>query len=392
MNRLLSAMARSVFCRALVLACLIAMLGCQKQRQKGGPRDTRPAPGTVSAQGRIEPVGGIVLINGPTGERVLRIDKHEGDPIKHGDELIVLESQTIRNQEVQLAEAQLAEAKKRAKAVEQQALAQEAEAKLKLDRIGLNNKLDLDTFAQREGVLQSQAELAERTLKRMEEVPGSYPQVEVDKQGQAAKAAKADLAIARLQQATTTQVNANMLAEAKEQAKALAASGEQARVTASTIAAQLNVEQARFKRDQSLIKCPLEKGGVVLSVQTHEGEMTGARPLMRIGDTSSLVVVAEFQETDIVQIQEGDLAEIQTSLFLDPNKIDGKVTRISRLIAQGNLQDINPASRTDKRVGEVRIEITPNEKTQELYNRLKRLINMQVKVTIDTNKRPAGKK
>ncbi len=90
---------------------------------------SRVEPDRVTALGRLEPHGGLLAIAGPPGARIARIEVREGQDVRRGETLVVLEGRAELLAERAHLEAQVREAQDRLDAERryERVLADEAE-------------------------------------------------------------------------------------------------------------------------------------------------------------------------------------------------------------------------------------------------------------------------
>ena len=58
--------------------------------------------------------------------------------------------------------------------------------------------------------------------------------------------------------------------------------------------------------------------GRVLEIVTHPGESVGQQPLLRLGDTDHMVVMAEVYETQVFEVRPGQRATIVSQALRQP--------------------------------------------------------------------------
>ena len=121
---------------------------------------------TVLAQGRLEPMGGILNLSALPGERIEKLLVEEGTEVDPGDVLAELGSRTLRKIETELSELQLKEARRRLE-TEQKA----ADARQLAAEIGLRNtELQLARLETKQGglaILERQLVQGQRDLDRL---------------------------------------------------------------------------------------------------------------------------------------------------------------------------------------------------------------------------------
>ncbi len=139
--------------------------------------------------------------------------------------------------------------------------------------------------------------------------------------------------------------------------------------------AQLAAAEARL--ELSVIRAPMS--GSILRVFTYPGEATGQSPILQMGDTDHMYVVAEIHETDIKMVKLGQRAAI-TSPALE-KELHGVVDEIGQMVFRKTVQDLDPRADVDTRVIEVRVKVEENEAVAALSH-------LKVYVRIDTASAP----
>jgi ABC exporter DevB family membrane fusion protein len=371
------------------LGCLALLIGCST-RPPTGPTAASGLPRQkyVTGQGRIEPYGGIIRLNAPPGDHVEMIYVEEGQAIHPDKELIRLASAAVRELEVQLAQAQLDGAKLRYPAIDRQTAAQVREAQTKRNRILADGPLDVEIFDKKIASLVTQTKFNEQYSQRLEQSRNSVSDQEIEKQKQATESTRSEWQVTQVQRRKAELDQHSAEIESAAQVEAVEASRIQALSNADLKPAELNLKLARAKLNQSIVRSPI--AGVVLSVVARKGELTSGAPLLRVADLNELAVTAEIAESDMLKVKKGQSVEI-TIPGLEPAapglppEVAGRVDQVSWLIAQGTLQDLNPAARVDRRVGQVKIKLR-FDGDQEREAKVKRLINIQVDVKITVEK------
>lgn len=106
--------------------------------------------------------------------------------------------------------------------------------------------------------------------------------------------------------------------------------------------------------------------GRVLNVLIRPGETVGGGPVLTLGDTSKMRVVAEVYETDIGRVHLGDRATITSRALASP--LGGKVVRIGNMVYKNDVLHTDPAARTDARIVQVWIELDDAAPVEHLTN------------------------
>ena len=121
--------------------------------------------------------------------------------------------------------------------------------------------------------------------------------------------------------------------------------------------------------------------GTVLEITTHEGESAVGKPLLKLGDTKTLYVMAEIYTDDREGVEINQQAEIGgRGLPLNSDApLTGIVERIGPVVVGHKQSPLDPTYRENARVFELWIKLNLDENTLE---KLRRLILQPVDVTI----------
>ena len=298
----------------------------EREKTAAAASQVKPSqlPGRISSLGRIEPQDGIIRVSArsisgqPSIVGELRVK--DGDWVKAGQVIAVLDSHKqmeaiVRDLESQVAVAQQRVATVKAGGKKADTTAGEAEI-ARLQVVLTNDRLDADRYEDlfRKG----SATIAERDQRRLA----------VDTTVQAIKAAQARVA---------------SLSEVREVDVKLAE--EEVR------AAQANVARAEVELQASIVHAP--SNGKVLRVRAHAGEEIGPEGLIELGRTDRMYVIAEVDESDVSRVRVGQAATISGQALKSP--LSGKVDFIGTRVARDSLEPTDPVSLTDARVVEVKI-------------------------------------
>ena len=128
---------------------------------------------------------------------------------------------------------------------------------------------------------------------------------------------------------------------------------------------------AKASLELSIVRAPLR--AQVLEIHAYPGERVGPEGVMELGRTDRMYAVAEVYETDIAEVEVGQVATIRTTAIDD--ELLGKVERISLKVGRLDVIGADPIAKTDARVVEVFILLDDSEAVS-------RFTNMQVKVEI----------
>jgi HlyD family secretion protein len=347
--------------------------------------DSNAALGGIGALGRLEPEGKVFRIAAPAvgfSSRVAKILVKEGDRIKVGQPLALMDNfESLRasglqaEAQVREAQARLAQVKagakqgdinaQRASVLQSQAglrqtiaeFEQADAARLKAETELQKLQWDLDRYQQlfKEGAI-PEAELKSRRLAfdaQTKQVTQARKLVEQRQQGVEA----ARLAIAQEAQRlnSVAEVRPTDLRQAEEQVKV----------------AMANLQRAKADFDNSIVRSPVD--GQVLTIRAKANEAVGSDGIMEVGKTSQMYVVAEVDENLIARVRLGQRAMIRSEAF--PGELTGVVRQIGNQVGKNNITSTDPADRQDTRVVEVRIQLDDSTLVAGLTN-------LQVKVSI----------
>jgi HlyD family secretion protein len=366
----------------LLAAGIVRVLN-RPQAQKSDPTATPIAstPAKISALGRIEPEGEITKVGGPSGERIKQLLVKEGQFVRQGQPLAILESYDERLADEEVAESELQDAVNRLVAVKQFRQAQIAEAETRKSQADLPKRQEL--AEQNATIARLKAELAQadadavRYQKLRNQGAISLKELEDRKLDQ--RKAQESLRVAqeqlkRINQELQTDVN-NASAQLKSaEAEKLQS---QAEIAIQTARSKLNLAKTRVAR--TVIRAP--RSGQVIKVITRSGEAlemamgtdSTERGILELANTSQMFVVAEVYETDVGRVKKGQLAEITSPAFT--GKLQGTVERVGLKIGKNDVLATDPAANTDTRVVEVRIRLKDSRPVSGLTN-------LQVEVAI----------
>ncbi|MCG8367144.1 MAG: HlyD family efflux transporter periplasmic adaptor subunit [Pseudanabaenales cyanobacterium] len=416
----------------LLVAATIATGGTLYVGLSQGSGSTAKAPETtapmelpgVSALGRLEPTGEIILVAAPLdldGDRLAELLVAVGDPVNVGDPIAVLDSRdqlqdkvTQAQMQIRLAEAKLAQVKAGAKsgeiAAQEAAVTQqsaELAGQLRIQRQAIARieaQYEGDHAAQTATIRRLQAELhtAEAELTRYQTLyeAGAVStslydskRLSVDTTRQALAEAKAILARTeataqrRLQEARAELARLERTGQARLVA-AQSTLNEVAEVRAVDVQmaqAELDAAQASLVRAQNnLAKATIRapRAGQVLQLYTRPGEQISTEGIVALGQTEQMLAIAEVYQSDISRVALGQQATIRGQAF--EGELQGEVIEIGRQISRQNVFSSEPGENLDRRVVEVKIALTP-EDSQRVAN----LSNLQVQIVVAVSTQPA---
>jgi HlyD family secretion protein len=341
----------------------------------------RPELKTVTALGRIEPKGQVIKISAamlPEGSRVEELLVTEGDRVKAGQVIAILDSRDRllaalqeAQEQVKVEQANLNRIKagaRRGEIIAQQAII----ARLEAERQG-------DIAAQETTVARWRGEVANAAVEnqRYEEL---YKQGAISASQRDSKRLQLETAQKKLQAAQTQLTRTQLTSE--QQIKAAQATlnsmTEVPQVDIEAAQAEVNraiavMRRAQVNLQQAYVRSPQD--AQILEIHSRPGELISSHGIADIGQTSQMYVVAEVYESDINKVHSGQKVEVFGNFL--PIELQGVVDRIGLQVRRQHLINTDPTSNIDNRVLEVyiRLDETSSQKAAKLTN-------MQVKAVI----------
>jgi HlyD family secretion protein len=361
---------------------------------------TIPAPAikTVTTLGRLEPAGKVIKLSadGATqGSRLGKLLVKEGDRIKSGQVIGILESRDRlqaavgqAKEQVTVAQAKLTQVKAGSKsgAIQAQAAkSRQVDVELQNDRaaqadevVRVQAQWDGDRAAQEATLRRLKAALknAQVELGRYRQLngAGAIAKTELD-----SKQLTRDTAQQQIEEAQAVLERINLTAQrqisqAKTKLQRTKASGrQQVQEAESTLdqitevrpvdvqVAQAEVEsaiaaqqQAQTQLDQAYIKSP--QNGVVLDIHTRPGEViSNTEGIIEIGRTTQMYAVAEVYQSDISKIRRGQTVRISSNAL--SGNLQGTVDRIDAKVRRQAIINTDPSENIDARVVEVHVRL-----------------------------------
>ena len=282
------------------------------------------AAGDVLALGRLRPRDGIVAVGLPAGTGDARIESllvGQGDIVKKGALLAVLDTRTLYEGALENAESTLVTRRASLEKIRAQISASQAETRalLKSAEVSL--------------------ELAESELTRARELSkrGVATQARLEDIQTKADAARAD--VARL----TATLSRYAPGPDGKQADIALAEAELAAANSAVVRARQDLDRARIYAPRS---------GTIIAVSVREGERPPAGGLLKLGETSLMEVEIEVYQTNILRVALGQSVSIGSPV-LGETELTGRVASIGTLVGRQKVTAEDPASNTDARVLEV---------------------------------------
>ncbi|MCP4042666.1 MAG: HlyD family efflux transporter periplasmic adaptor subunit [Gammaproteobacteria bacterium] len=302
---------------------------------------------SISAIGFVEPLDGIINIGGftsSTGAIVSEVHIGEGDVVKTGQILAILDTHEILQATVDLAEADVGIRRASLEQVKagtsrgtiNAQKAQIKRLKVEIETAGVKCKradslhnraiisdAALEDACLRKKVLEAQLRAASATLASLMEVR------------------EVDVAVAR----------------------------------ARLGMAEAAVVKAKAELERAVFRAPMD--GRVLKLHVRPGQLIGPNGILELGRTESMWVRAEIYETDIRRVRVGQQVTVTSEVF--PQKLRGSVEKIGLMIGKNRLFAVKASANVDSRVVEIEIKLAEPDSPV-----VAQLTNLQVTVVIHT--------
>jgi HlyD family secretion protein len=376
---------------ATAIASGLAIYGISQNGQidrtpKSESIQTKPIAPKVTALGRLEPFAEVIKLSAPlalNNDRVAELLVTEGDRVKAGQVIAILDSRDRLQDAVQeaqervkVSQAKLAQVKAGAKLGEITAQKEQI-SRLQAELIGEIKTQDA-TIARN----QAQVNNARSEYNRHQKLyrDGAIAISILDSKRLAFETAHEQLNEAQAIQDRTNNTLKAQLAEAKANLNRIAEIRP-----VDVKAAQTEVDSAiaalkRSKTDlsQVYIRAPIDSQ--ILKIQTRSGEKIGEEGIVELAQTDSMIAVAEVYQSDISKVKLGQPAEITGQAF--DGIVKGKVYQIGLQVSRQNVFSNQPGENLDRRVVEVKIRLNPEDS-----KRVAGLTNLQVQTAISSQVR-----
>jgi HlyD family secretion protein len=304
---------------ALSVSTSLLVAGCGKHDQAATNRFAKRT--AVTALGRVTPGRAAISIAAQPGSRILKLEVIDGKKVHAGDVLAYLEAYPLRVAERDAAQVALNEARERLEAETQLGQAQVEQAE------------------QATHVLELTVDRERKELTRVKSMKSAVEAKQLDDQTFALSKSEGELG------------------KARAELRAAQASLARTRSMVAVESAEARLKTAEAQLELSIIRAPID--GEILKVFTYPGERIGNDPILKMGNTADMHVIAEVHESDIGAVRVGQRATITSEALAEP--VQGTVEEIGGLIYKNDVLDVDPRADKDKRVVEVRIKVDNSE-------------------------------
>ena len=393
---------------------------------------------TVTALGRLEPKGEVIKISASgsaEGNRIAQLLVKEGDRVKTGQAIAILDSRDRLSaafeqaqEQVRVAQANLAKVTTGAKNGEIQA--QKATiGRLEADRtneiaaqqaIVARTEVDRSTEitaqqatiarlrAEQQGEIQTQKAVIARQnaeLRNAKSEDRRYSQLyqqgaisastsdsknlateTAQQQLNEGKAKLNQIQQSRQQQINEAQAKLGQIQESRKQQinEAVANLDRISEIrpvdvrsaSAEVSSAQAAAKQAKANLALAYIRSP--RDAQVLKIHTYPGEKVGNDGIVELGQTREMIAVAEIYQSDVDKVRIGQPAKISGDSF--EGELQGKVEHIGLQVQRQNIINTEPSANIDARIVEVKVRLDAISS-----RKVAGLTNLQVKVAIGGN-------
>ncbi|MBD2596907.1 ABC exporter membrane fusion protein [Nostoc spongiaeforme FACHB-130] len=372
----------------------------------------------VSALARLEPEAEVISLSAPLvldGDRLQEIRVQEGDIVKPGQIIAILDSRDRletavlqAEKQVRVAQARLDQVKAGAKTGEiqaQRANVERLQAQSVGDFIGQREAIarieaqwEGDRIAQAASIRKLEAELrnAQVEYERYQKLytEGAISNSAFDSKRLIVETSKQQLDEAKAVLGRINSTASRQLAEAKVSLARINATGNkqvsEAKATLTSIAevrpvdvqaARMEVENAiaALKRAQTdlqaaYIRAPMT--GQILKIHTRVGEKMSDKGIADLAQTEQMIAVAEVYQTDIGKVKLGQTATVTSPAF--NGELRGEVFYVGLQVNRQNVFSNEPGENLDSRVVEVKIRLNPEDS-----KKVAGLTNLQVQTAIE---------
>jgi HlyD family secretion protein len=351
------------------------------QREASTPIEA-PAIRTVTALGRLEPRGEVIRLSAPAsnqGNRVDRLLVQEGDRVKAGQAIAILDTHDQRKAALEEAEEQVKVAQSKLEVTQAGAKQGEINAQqAEIDRLGTERQGNIQAQAATVARLQSELRNAQTEFDRYRSLyqQGAISASERDRRRLTLDTAQksvqeAQVNLDRIRSTTPTELNkARATLDQIAEVRPVDVRSTQAEVN-RTIAAR---NQAKASFDQSVVHSPVD--GEVLDIHTRSGEVVSSDGIVEIGQTRQMQAIAEVYQSDVSKVRVGQRVRIKSDSI--PEELTGTVERIGSQVRRQTIVNTDPSTNIDARVVEVHTKLDDASS-----QKASKFTNLQVHVVIE---------
>jgi HlyD family secretion protein len=327
MKRLTRRVTYTTVALALVAGLNLAVFSTRSQTARAAADAAASSPEPiVSGPGLVEPVSEEVRVSAQLGGKLQQVAVDEGDPVRAGQVLAVLENDEYRAR-VASAEAELhlkeAERRKVINGARDQERAEAAASLHEAEAVLDATKADHE---RRRGLF------GDNVISREE----------MDRADQ-------QLRVAEARVEALGQHHALVDAAAREE--------DAARAASDAALARARLDEARALYDKTFIRSPI--AGIVLRRHRKAGESVSTQfdsPIVTLADRSVVRVRVDVDETDIARIAVGQPAYVIADAF-GKRRFAGRVIRVGQVLGKKTVRTNEPSERVDQKILETLVEL-----------------------------------
>jgi HlyD family secretion protein len=271
----------------------------------------------IGALGYIRPAGGIIQIQGPSGDIIEKIMVQEEDVVQQGTELIVFSSSNANKAKVTQAESELQRTDKLTAAA---ILAEQ----MKLEETRLSNAkaIAIQELKVKKDV-QNYGYTKQRLIRLKQLGKESISLQTLEERQYDLQLSKINLNMSRTELERLKENKDMSMALLKQEIRRLILERE-----LNLKRAKIDLEMARIDLANSVIRASIT--GTILNIYQNEGESTNGQAVISMADLGKMAVVGEIFEADLLKLSLGMRAKVSSKSL--PNKLEGKVVKISRIL------------------------------------------------------------
>ena len=281
----------------------------------------------AAGPGVVEALSEEIRISSQVGGRLQRVLVDEGDAVKAGQVLAVIENDDYR------ARVASAEASLHLREADSRRIHNGAREEERRDAAAAVREAD--------AVLASMTADVERRRGLFKDAVIS--QAELDK-------AEEQFGVARARMDSARERLSLIEAGAREE--------DRARADADVALARASLAEARAAFEKTYVRAPID--GVVFRRHRKAGESVSTQfdsPIVTLADRSRVRVRVDVDEVDVAKLREGQAAYVTAGAFGD-RRFPGRIVRVGRMLGRKNVRTDEPAERIDTKVLETLVELT----------------------------------
>ncbi|MDB9375555.1 biotin/lipoyl-binding protein [Nodularia sphaerocarpa] len=373
---------------------------------------------TVTALGRLEPKGKVIKLSAPSlsqGSRVEKLLVKEGDQVKAGEAIAILDNRDRLQAALQEAEAGVKIAEINLEKIQEGAKVGEIQAqKAEMGRIQAqtlgDERQQTETVTRLEVQWQGEKTAQQATINKLEaELKNAQVEFQryqqlysegaisqslfdnkrlsvdiITQQLSEARAilkridgtgrqqiTEAQTVLARIQATGSQQVNvASATLDRIAEVRPVDVAGAKAEVTRALAVAK----QAKANLAQAYVISPQD--GVIFDILTRSGEMVSNNGIIEIGQTNQMYAVVEIYQSDVSKVQPQQRVRISSNSL--SGELVGTVDWVASKVQRQNIINSDPTENIDSRVVEahVKLDAASSQKAAKFTN-------LQVKAVIE---------